>query len=123
MAAPNIPRLQSTECAQQLIVHGKPYLIRGAELQNSSFSSARHMSTLWQKLKDMNCNTILGSVSWEMIEPIEGHFDFSEISQIIEDARRAGLKLILLWFGTWKNGESRNPEKHQRPWYTMAYNT
>lgn len=100
-----MPYLRGTASSKQLIVKNKPFLIRGAELQNSSFSSVKHMSTLWQKLKEMNCNTILGSVTWEMIEPAEDAFDFDEIDKIIEDARNADLKLILLWFGAWKNGK------------------
>ena len=62
------------------------------------------MNGLWKRLTAMNVNTVLGAVSWEMIEPEEGQFDFSVIDQIICDARHHGLKLILLWFGTWKNG-------------------
>ncbi|KAM0551166.1 hypothetical protein ACHAPJ_008508 [Fusarium lateritium] len=99
-------QLMSITNAKQLVVDGQPFLVRGAELQNSSFSSAQHMASLWQKLLDMNVNTVLSSVSWEMIEPQEDHFDFSEIDQIIKDARKHDLKLILLWFGAWKNGIS-----------------
>ncbi|KAL1601385.1 hypothetical protein SLS60_006297 [Paraconiothyrium brasiliense] len=94
-----IPHLRSTQTSQQLIVHSKPYLICGAELQNSSFSSGKYMRELWPSLVDMNLNTVLGSVSWEMVEPEEGLFDFSEVDRIILDARIVGLKLILLWFG------------------------
>lgn len=104
MTAHPQPHLARTGKAAQLIVDGRPFLVRGAELQNSSFSSAEHMSVIWQKMVDMNVNTVLGSVSWEMVEPKEGLFDFSVIDQIIQDARRHKLRLILLWFGTWKNG-------------------
>lgn len=105
MTAHQIPRIVKTHNAAQLYVDGRPFLVRGAELQNSSFSSPRHMSGIWQKLVDMNVNTVLGSVSWEMIERQEGVFDFAVVDQIIRDARAHGLRLILLWFGTWKNGE------------------
>lgn len=101
----NIPYLRHTNGSKQLIVDGKPYLILGAELQNSSFSSAIHMTPIWSKMVEMNVNTVLGSVSWEMIEPNEGQFDFAEMDRIIEGARAHNLKLILLWFGTWKNGK------------------
>lgn len=104
MTSTHIPYLFDMGTFKQLIVHGQPFLIRGAELQNSSFSSAKFMRELWPRLVGMNLNTVLGSVTWEMIEPLEGHFDFSEIDRIILDARNAGLKLILLWFGSWKNG-------------------
>lgn len=104
MAVQPHPHLARTESAAQLIVDGRPFLVRGAELQNSSFSSAEHMTAIWQKMVDMNVNTVLGSVSWEMVEPQEGSFDFSVIDQIIRDARSHKLRLIVLWFGSWKNG-------------------
>lgn len=82
--------------------------MRAAEAQNSSFSSAKYMRPRWQNLVDMNINTVLGSVTWEMIEPQEGVFNFSELDGIIADAKGHGLKLVLLWFGTYKNGKSLN---------------
>ncbi|KAG7414948.1 hypothetical protein Forpi1262_v016810 [Fusarium oxysporum f. sp. raphani] len=124
MASTHVPYLEDKGTFKQLIVQGRPFLIRGAELQNSSFSSAKFMQELWPRLVSMNLNTVLGSVTWEMIEPLEGHFDFSEIDRIILDARNAGLKLILLWFGSWKNGISNYvpswvklaPDRFPRVW-------
>ncbi|PSK38502.1 hypothetical protein B9Z65_6055 [Elsinoe australis] len=106
MTATTAPHLRSTPTSKQLIVDGKPFFMRAAELQNSSLSSAEYMMTKWQKLLDMNINTILGSVTWEMIEPVEGQFDFTEIDQVITDARNFGMRLVLLWFGSFKNGQS-----------------
>lgn len=108
MIAVNIPHLRQTANSQQMIVDGKPFLMRAAELQNSSLSSAEFMSKQWQKLVDTNINTVLGSVTWEMIEPEEGHFDFKELDQVILGARKYGLKLVLLWFGSFKNGGSHS---------------
>jgi hypothetical protein len=78
----------------------------GGELQNSSMSSAEYMSEIWPKMVATNVNTLLGCVPWEMVEPEEGKFDFSELDKVIMGAREHGLHLILLWFGTWKNGKS-----------------
>jgi len=58
MAPPHIPHLQATATSKQLIVHGKAFLIRGAELQNSSFSSAKHMKNYWESLADMNLSRV-----------------------------------------------------------------
>ncbi|KAK9454618.1 beta-galactosidase [Dipodascopsis uninucleata] len=91
---------------RQLYVNDAPFLIRGGELQNSSMSSAEYMRTRWEKLKSFNLNTVLGPVTWDQVEPEEGHFDFSELTQCIYDARSHGLKLVLLWFGAFKNGMS-----------------
>jgi len=99
------PHLQKTATSQQLIVHGKPFLMLAAELQNSALSSAEYMRTIaYPRVVGMNVNTVLGSVTWEMIEPEEGAFDFSELDKVIADARTFGLKLVLLWFGSFKNG-------------------
>ena len=76
------------------------------ELHNSSLSSAAYMSTVWPVMKSMNINTLLGAVTWEMIEPREGHFDFSELDKVILGARSQGLHLVLLWFGSFKNALS-----------------
>ena len=41
---------------------------------------------------------------WEQLEPTPGKFDFSNVDAIVDGARAHHLHLILLWFGTWKNG-------------------
>lgn len=100
----NFPHFEETVNSKQLYVDGKPYLILGAELQNSSMSSAEYMKPIWPRLVDMNINTILGNVTWEQIEPVEGQFDFEELDFAIRDAREHGFRLVLLWFGSFKNG-------------------
>jgi len=105
-ASPNIPHLQRQGTATQLIVDGKPFLVLGAELNNSSASSLEYMRPLWGRIAAANLNTVLATVSWELMEPEEGHFDFSLVDGLIQEARRSNLRLILLWFGSWKNGKS-----------------
>jgi Beta-galactosidase len=100
-----VPYLQKTPNSKQLIVDGKPFLMLAGELQNSSLTSAEYMNTVWQKLADTNINTILGCITWEDIEPVEGEFDFTELDKVIRDARSHGIHLVLLWFGSFKNGE------------------
>ncbi|KAI8723128.1 hypothetical protein NCS52_00167900 [Fusarium sp. LHS14.1] len=106
MTMVQIPHLVATKASKQLVVKGKPFLMRAAELQNSSMTSAEYMDTVWQKLADMNINTVLGCVTWEMIEPVEGTFEFEELDKVILGARKHGLHLVLLWFGSFKNGLS-----------------
>lgn len=101
---PHIPHLKKTGAATQLIVDGKPFLILGGELQNSSLTSARYMEGVWQKMVDTSVNTLLGCVTWEDIEPEEGEFNFSELEEILGRARTYGMRLVLLWFGSFKNG-------------------
>lgn len=90
-----------------LYVDNKPYFIRGGELHNSSASSAEYMEErIWPSLRDMGMNTVLLPVSWECVEEEEGHYDFTLLRNILDQAEREKMHLILLWFGLWKNGES-----------------
>ncbi|KAI5196104.1 glycoside hydrolase family 35 protein [Aureobasidium subglaciale EXF-2481] len=100
------PYLRQTVNSKQLVVNGKPFLMLAGELQNSSFSSAEYMKDYWNTLTTININTVLGSVSWEQIEPTEGNFDFKSLDQVLLDARSHGLHVVLLWFGSFKNGLS-----------------
>jgi beta-galactosidase GanA len=64
------------------------------------------MQPIWQRMRDLNINTVLTPVSWELIEPTEGSFDFTLVDDLLRAARSHDLRLILLWFGSWKNGMS-----------------
>lgn len=105
----------STASGKQFFVNGEPFLIRGAQLQNSSLTSADYMNEIWPKLAEAHINTVLGCVTWEMIEPEEGKFNFDELDGVIEGARKYGLRLILLWFGSFKNGRSSNYLRELQP--------
>ena len=100
------PHLQKQGTATQLIVDGKPFLILGGELQNSSSSNLEYMQPIWKRMVDLNFNTVLAAVSWELIEPEEGRFDFRLVDGLVDGARRHNLRLVFLWFGSWKNGTS-----------------
>ena len=92
--------------AQQLIVNGKPFIMLAGELHNSSASTIEYMNQLWAPLKTLNINTILAPIAWEQFEPQEGVFDYTLIDNMISEARKNGFKLGILWFASWKNGES-----------------
>ena len=100
------PQLRTQGTARQLIVDGQPFLIIGGELRNSSSSSLEYMKPIWQRMVDLNFNTVLTPVSWELVEPEEGKFDFALVDGLIQEARRYNLRLVFLWFGSWKNGQS-----------------
>ena len=102
----SIPHLEKQGTATQLIVDGKPFLVLGAELNNSSASSLEYMKPLWPRLVATHLNTVLATVSWELIEPEEGKFDFGVVDGLIKEARANDLHLVFLWFGSWKNGKS-----------------
>ena len=98
------PHLEKRGGVTQLIVNDKPWLVLGCELGNSTSSSREYMQSVWPKLKESGVNTVLAVVSWEQTEPVEGQFDFTVVDDLVADARNNGMKLALLWFGSWKNG-------------------
>ena len=104
--ATNIPRLVKNGKYVQLIVDSKPFLVLGGELGNSSASSNEYMRPIWPKLKQMNLNTVIAPVYWELMEPGEGKFDFTLVDSLVRNARLNNMKLVLLWFGAWKNSMS-----------------
>ncbi len=101
-----MPRVIRQHGATQIAVDGKPFLIRGGELENSSASSLPYLETIWPKVVAMHFNTVLAPVYWQLIEPREGNFDFTTVDGLIRGARKHDVKLVLLWFGTWKNSMS-----------------
>ena len=107
--ASDIPHLRKQGTATQLIVDGKPFLALAGELLNSSATSLEYMKPVWPRLAAAKLNTVLAGVSWNQIEPQEGKFDFSVLDGVIQGARSHNLRLVLLWFGSWKNSLSSYP--------------
>jgi hypothetical protein len=99
----SIPHLEKRGNVTQLIVDGKPFLILGGELYNSSSSSLSYMQPIWPKLAALHLNTVVTPVSWELVEPQEGKFDFTLVDGLIAAAHQHELRLVFLWFGSWKN--------------------
>lgn len=101
-----IPHIQYYGSNAELLVDGAPYLMTGGELGNSSASSTAYMAPIWPKLQKMHLNTVIAPVYWELLEPQEGRFNFTLIDDLVKSARQYHMKLVLLWFGTWKNSMS-----------------
>ena len=100
------PRLVAHGSAVQLVVDGKPFLVLGGELGNSTASDPASLRPFWPLFDSLHLNTVLAPVSWELIEPIEGRFDFGPVDSLLAQAREHGKRLVLLWFGSWKNSMS-----------------
>jgi beta-galactosidase GanA len=100
------PHLEKRGATTQLIVDGKPFLILGGELHNSSSSSLEYMKPLWPKLAGMGLNTVVTPLSWELVEPREGTYDFALVDGLLAQAREAHERIVFLWLASWKNGMS-----------------
>lgn len=97
------PRLEKKDGRFALLVEGKPYLVLGGQIHNSS-AWPSELPQVWESLAALHANTVEAPAYWEQIEPQEGHFDFSNVDALVDGARAHHLHMVLLWFGTWKNG-------------------
>jgi hypothetical protein len=105
--AQDIPKLvRNKNGAAHLLVKDKPFMMLGGELMNSSGSTLEDMALRWKNLKSLNLNTIFVAAAWQQIEPEEGKFNFTVVEGLIKQARKNKIKLVFLWFGSWKNGYS-----------------
>lgn len=115
------PKLVQQNGRHALLVDGSPYLILGAQINNSS-SWPAVLPEVWPALDAMHVNTAEAPVYWEQIEPSPGQFDWTNVDALLDGARAHHLHLILLWFGTWKNGNDhyvpawvkQNPQRYPR---------
>ncbi|KAH0536538.1 hypothetical protein GP486_008875, partial [Trichoglossum hirsutum] len=114
-----IPRIQTANGHHTLLVDDQPFLILGGQANNSSAWPAL-LPNVWAAAAAMHLNTLDLPVYWEQIEEQPGKFDFSLVDMLLAQARDHNLRLVLLWFGTWKNGSNhympvwmkRNPQKY-----------
>ncbi len=86
-----------------LLVDGRPYLALGGQIHNSS-GWPSELPQVWESMAALHANTLEAPVYWEQFEAREGSFDTTNVDALVEGARAHGLRLVLLWFGTWKNG-------------------
>ncbi|MBB3295253.1 beta-galactosidase GanA [Mitsuaria sp. BK045] len=101
-AAAELPRLVERDGRHALLVDGKPFLVLGAQVHNSS-NSVEALQQVWPAMADAKANTVVVPVAWEQVEPVEGRFDFSFVDALLAQARERGVRVALLWFATWKN--------------------
>ncbi|MCL1921221.1 MAG: DUF5597 domain-containing protein [Kiritimatiellaeota bacterium] len=105
-AVAEVPHLKKTGNATQLIVDGKPFIMIAGEAHNSSASAIDYMDRVLAKFAQLNANTFLAPIAWEQFEPAEGKYDYTLIDGMVRLARKHNQKVVVLWFGSWKNGVS-----------------
>jgi hypothetical protein len=104
------------------MVDGRPFFPLGGQSSTASAYNDKESETAFKAVKLLHGNTLWTNVYWEHIEPEEGKFDFTMVDDLLASARRYGLKLILLWFATWKNATmdyapdwvKTNPQRFKR---------
>ncbi len=101
--AADAPKLVQKDGHYALMVDGRPYLILGGQIHNSS-AWPIELPQVWESMAALHANTVEVPVYWEQLEPEQGRFNFANVDQIVEGARSHSLHVVLLWFGTWKNG-------------------
>ncbi len=121
LPAQSMPHIEKRGDHYAMVVDDKPFLVLGAQINNSS-SWASTLPDVWPALADLHVNTVEAPVYWELMEPQQGKFDFANVDLLVTGAREHHLKLVLLWFGTWKNGQNHyvpewiktDPKKYPR---------
>jgi hypothetical protein len=101
LAAPT-PRLAKENNAYQFFVDDQPFLILGIQTGNSS-GYPGELERTWPLAVRLHVNTVEIPIQWQAVEPVEGQFDFSVVDGLVAGARAHNLRLILAWFGGFKN--------------------
>src|SRR5277367_6675721 len=105
-ASQPIPSIEKSGGTFRLMVDGAPYLMLSGQVHNSTTSNVDDLNKALDVLASWHANTAEVPIYWDAIEPQPGQFDFRTIDAAIQAARKRELRLVFLWFGTWKNGES-----------------
>jgi beta-galactosidase GanA len=100
-----MPQIIEKNGRHALLVNGKPFLMLGGQAHNSS-SWPRMLPQVWSAIKAMHANTLEIPIYWEQIEALPGKYDFSMVDTLLIQARNNKVHLVILWFGTWKNGSN-----------------
>lgn len=105
-----IPHIETKNGRHALIVDDAPFLILGGQVNNSSNYPAP-LAKVWPVLDRIGANVVEAPIAWQQMEPQEGRFDFSFVQTLLDEARRHEKRVVLLWFGAWKNtGLSYTPD-------------
>ncbi len=118
----SMPRIAPLNSRKILEVDGKPFLILGLQWDCDSCFAREIMDPLFAQAAKMGCNTAVLPLYWRAVAPAEGKFDFAMLDRRLELARASGLRIVLVWFASYKNGclnyapdfVKNNPQRFRR---------
>ena len=103
--AADMPKIVAQNGRHALVVDGQPFFMFAGQINNSSAWPSQ-LPEVWRAVETIHANTVEMPVYWEQIEPAQGKFDFSVVDTLLKEARQHNVRLVLLWFATWKNGSA-----------------
>jgi Domain of unknown function (DUF5597) len=109
-----VPRIVQSDGRYALMVDGAPFLMLGAQANNSSDWPAT-LPKVWSAIEYLHANVLELPIYWEQFESQQGQFNYTEVDTVLSQAREHHVRLVLLWFGTWKNGS-----QHYMPGWMKA---
>jgi len=99
-----IPHLEEINDHRVLIVDGKPFIILGLQWDCDGCYTPEDMDPFFEHGESMGLNTASLLLYWREIEPEEGKYNFTMLDHRIDIARKHHMKIVLVWFASFKNG-------------------
>jgi hypothetical protein len=102
----SIPQIVHVDGRPRLLVDGRPFLILGLQWDCDSCFSPEEMNPLFPHAAALGANTAALPVYWREVEPTPDRYDFRMVDERIRQAQAHHLRIVLLWFATWKNASA-----------------
>jgi hypothetical protein len=96
-----MPRIESRDGRHAFFVDGAPYLMLAGEANNSS-NYPWALPQVWSAIEDIHANTLLMPWRGSRWSPRRGASTFLARDASAR-ARERDVRLVLLWFGAYKN--------------------
>jgi hypothetical protein len=98
------PHLEELNGHKALFVDGKPFIILGLQWDCDGCYTPQDMDPFFEHGQKMGLNTASLLLYWREVEPREGEYHFEMLDHRIEMARKHNMKIVLVWFASFKNG-------------------
>lgn len=99
-----MPHLEELNGRKAFFVDGKPFIILGLQWDCDGCYTQEDMDPFFEHGEKMGLNTASLPLYWREVEPSEGEYHFEMLDHRIEMARKHNMKIVLIWFASFKNG-------------------